>query len=66
MEFYGLFKQATTGPNKTKQPRRLKVVDRMKWEAWSKNGSMSKEKAMETYVEKLTKLLPTWNQKAKL
>ena len=66
LEFYGLFKQSTEGENKTKQPSRLKVVERMKWDAWKKNGKMGKEEAMRTYVEKLTKVMPTWNQSAKL
>ena len=38
----------------------------MKWEAWKKLGKMGKEEAMKTYVEKLTKMTPTWNQRAKL
>jgi diazepam-binding inhibitor (GABA receptor modulator, acyl-CoA-binding protein) len=66
LQFYGLFKQATSGENKTKAPNRLKVVERMKWEAWSKLGKMEKEEAMRKYVERLTKLMPAWNGSAKL
>ena len=66
LEFYGLFKQATEGENKTKQPGRLKMVERMKWDTWKKLGTMSKEEAMKTYVDKLAQIVPTWNQQAKL
>lgn len=66
LQFYALFKQSTEGENKTKQPSRLKVVERMKWDAWSKLGKMSKQKAMEEYIEKLTKMMPNWNTSAKL
>ena len=38
----------------------------MKWEAWRQCSKISKEKAMERYVQQLTQLIPTWNQKAKL
>lgn len=31
LRFYGLFKQASTGPCNESQPSRLKVVQRMKW-----------------------------------
>ena len=31
LEFYGLFKQGTDGPNNTKAPSRLNVVAKMKW-----------------------------------
>lgn len=31
LRFYGLFKQASTGPCNESAPSRLKVVQRMKW-----------------------------------
>jgi acyl-CoA-binding protein len=31
LKFYALYKQATSGPNKEKQPSRLNIVARMKW-----------------------------------
>jgi diazepam-binding inhibitor (GABA receptor modulator, acyl-CoA-binding protein) len=65
--FYAYFKQATNGPNNTKAPSRLKVVDRYKWDAWKKLGKMSKEDAMKKYVERLNTIAPDWkNEKAKL
>ena len=42
LKFYALFKQATTGPNNTKAPSRLKIVDRYKWDEWKKLGKMTK------------------------
>jgi acyl-CoA-binding protein len=56
----------TTGPNNTKAPGKLKIVEKYKWTAWQKLGKMSKEEAMKTYVEKLTKIAPNWNAKPKL
>jgi acyl-CoA-binding protein len=38
----------------------------MKWDAWKKLGKISKEDAMKTYIEKLTKINPKWNLKPKL
>lgn len=42
------------------------MVDRYKWDEWKKLGKMSKEEAMKTYVETLTKKTPNWNTKSKL
>ena len=50
LKFYAFFKQATTGPNKTKAPSKLKVVERYKWDQWKKLKNMSKEDAMKGYV----------------
>ncbi len=61
LQFYGMFKQATAGPNNTKAPSRRKIVERYKWDSWKKLGSISKEEAMKKYVEKLSKLDPKWD-----
>ena len=66
LKFYAFFKQATVGPNKTKAPSKLKVVERYKWDQWKKLKNMSKEDAMKGYVQELTKKVPNWNGKAKL
>ena len=42
LQFYALFKQITEGENKTRQPSKLKVVERDKWDAWKKLGRMTK------------------------
>ncbi len=54
---YAYFKQATEGPNETKKPAFYDIVNKYKWEAWKKLANMSKEKAMESYVEELKKVL---------
>lgn len=66
LKFYALYKQATTGPNTTKAPSRLKVVERFKWDEWKKLGKMTKEDAMKVYIETLNKKAPGWNTKPKL
>eukprot|EP01012_Entosiphon_sulcatum_P044963 TRINITY_DN59850_c0_g1_i1.p1 TRINITY_DN59850_c0_g1~~TRINITY_DN59850_c0_g1_i1.p1 ORF type:complete len:100 (-),score=18.74 TRINITY_DN59850_c0_g1_i1:1-273(-) len=53
LKFYAYFKQATEGPNKTKEPSRLNMVARMKWDAWKKLGNMPKEDAMKGYIAEL-------------
>eukprot|EP01114_Cavostelium_apophysatum_P014340 TRINITY_DN3692_c0_g1_i1.p1 TRINITY_DN3692_c0_g1~~TRINITY_DN3692_c0_g1_i1.p1 ORF type:complete len:121 (+),score=20.91 TRINITY_DN3692_c0_g1_i1:113-475(+) len=53
LDFYGLFKQATDGPNTTKKPSMLNVVAKAKWEAWTKLGKIGKEDAMRRYVQKV-------------
>ena len=58
LEFYGLYKQATVGDNTTPQPWAIKVEARAKWEAWTKCKGMSKEEAMQKYVEKLQAYVP--------
>ena len=57
LTFYGLYKQATEGPCSEPKPSFYQVVAGYKWKAWSSFGDMSKEKAMETYVEELKKVL---------
>lgn len=54
------------GPNDTKAPSKLKIVDRYKWDEWKKLGKMSKADAMKVYIETLNKKSPGWNAKPKL
>lgn len=56
LKFYGFFKQATEGPNRTKKPPFYDIVGRYKWDAWSKCGEMSKQDAMRSYIEELKKV----------
>lgn len=51
LKFYGLYKQATDGKNNVAKPGFWDVVGRAKWEAWNKHGDMSKEDAMNQYVD---------------
>lgn len=53
LKFYGLFKQATEGPNNVGKPAFWDVVGKYKWEAWKELGQLSKEAAMTKYIESL-------------
>lgn len=56
LRFYSLFKQATDGPNRTPQPSFYQVVARYKWDAWKQLANMSKEEAMQLYINELKKV----------
>ena len=51
LKMYGLYKQATKGPNNTKEPSMLKPVAKYKWKAWKQCSSLSREEATRAYVE---------------
>uniref|UniRef100_A0A1A9ZFA7 ACB domain-containing protein n=1 Tax=Glossina pallidipes TaxID=7398 RepID=A0A1A9ZFA7_GLOPL len=59
LKFYGLYKQATEGPCNQNKPKIWDVVGRTKWEAWNKNRHLSKEEAMEKYVQDLQEIIET-------
>jgi acyl-CoA-binding protein len=56
LRFYSYFKQATEGPCVVSRPPFWEVVKKMKWEAWNRLGNMSREEAMNNYVEELKKV----------
>jgi acyl-CoA-binding protein len=60
LKFYGLYKQATDGPCNEKEPSRLQVVKRMKWQAWKELGKMTKEEARKAYIVQLEGVAPSW------
>jgi acyl-CoA-binding protein len=60
LQLYGLFKQATKGKCNTEKPWASDFRGRAKWEAWSKNGTMSKEDAGKAYVSLVDRLAPGW------
>jgi acyl-CoA-binding protein len=62
---YGLYKQATVGPNTTPQPRRTDLMGTYKWKAWKACGDMSKDEAQRKYLEALRKIAPP-SMKSKL
>jgi len=62
LKFYGLYKQATDGPCKEKDPGRLQIVKRMKWIAWTEVNKMSKEEARKQYIAQLEKVAPKWRE----
>lgn len=51
LSLYALFKQAEEGPVKGDRPGMLDFVNRAKYDAWAKLGSMSQEEAKQKYVE---------------
>ncbi|KAL0431512.1 UNVERIFIED_CONTAM: protein CONSERVED IN THE GREEN LINEAGE AND DIATOMS 27, chloroplastic [Sesamum radiatum] len=60
LQLYGLQKVALEGPCHGSQPMALKHSARSKWNAWQKLGNMSRETAMEKYIEVLSKAVPNW------
>ncbi|XP_064556904.1 acyl-CoA-binding domain-containing protein 5 [Drosophila montana] len=59
LKFYGLFKQASEGNCSPKKPPFWDVVGRAKWDAWNSNRNLSKEQAMQRYVESLQEIIET-------
>ncbi|KAG6409247.1 hypothetical protein SASPL_132281 [Salvia splendens] len=60
MQLYGLHKIALEGPCLESQPMALMVSARTKWNAWQGLGSMSRELAMEQYIQVLSENIPEW------
>lgn len=59
LTFYAYFKQGTQGPCRQSKPGFWDVVGRAKWDAWSALGDMSRERAMQLYVDELKKIIET-------
>lgn len=57
LKFYSLFKQAKEGCNKAPKPPFYDVVARYKWDSWTKLGDMTKEEAMQNYVNELKQIV---------
>lgn len=60
LHLYGLYKQATVGPNTTPKPNFWNVSAKQKWEAWAAQGTKSKETAMEEYIGVVTQIDSSW------
>ncbi|NOZ95381.1 MAG: acyl-CoA-binding protein [Acidobacteria bacterium] len=56
LELYALYKQATAGDVPGKRPGMFDPVGRAKFDAWSGKAGMSREEAMESYVELVDRL----------
>ncbi|HKK56487.1 acyl-CoA-binding protein [Marinobacter sp.] len=56
LEFYGLYKQATSGDVTGKRPGMMDFVNRAKYDAWEKLKGTSSEEAMQLYIDKLNQL----------
>jgi len=53
LEFYALYKQGTEGDVSGKRPGMMDFVSRAKYDAWEKCKGMSKDDAMQKYIDKL-------------
>ena len=56
---YAHFKQVTEGDNNGKRPGMMDLVGRAKFDAWDKLKGLSKDGAMQKYVDKVAGLLKT-------
>ncbi len=57
LELYGLFKQGTEGDVSGKRPGMLDLKGRAKYDAWAARKGMTRDKAMEQYIELVDRLL---------
>jgi len=62
LRFYSYFKQATLGPCTQKKPPFWDVIGRAKYDSYKRLGNMSKERAMDLYVDELKKIIETMSQ----
>jgi len=56
LEFYALYKQAACGDVSGRRPGMLDFIARAKYDAWASLRGMSKEEAMQRYVDRLQAL----------
>jgi len=66
LHVYSLFKQATVGDVNIAQPWAVQFEARAKWDAWNALKGMSKEAAMQQYIDLLSKGDPNWEAHAAL
>ncbi len=57
LELYANFKQATAGDVSGSRPGMMDFKGRAKFDAWTKKKGASKDKAMETYVATVDRLM---------
>lgn len=53
LEMYALFKQATVGDVQGKKPGMMDIVGKAKYSAWTKIIGITKEDAMQSYIDKV-------------
>ena len=56
LSLYGFYKQATSGKCNISKPQGIDMVQQAKWEKWNSLGEMTKEAAMENYIQIVKKL----------
>lgn len=57
LDLYALFKQATDGDNNTGKPGMFDMKGQFKWKAWKDKSGMSKDAAMQAYINLVDKML---------
>lgn len=62
LQFYGLYKQATVGKCNTAKPGLFALQAKAKWNAWNELQDMTKEEAMQKYVDSMREQRPDWQQ----
>jgi acyl-CoA-binding protein len=55
LDLYALYKQATTGNATGDRPGMLDIKGRAKYDAWAKRKGMTKDAAMQGYIDLVTK-----------
>jgi diazepam-binding inhibitor (GABA receptor modulating acyl-CoA-binding protein) len=55
LDLYALYKQATTGNVAGDRPGMLDIKGRAKYDAWAKRKGMTKDAAMQAYIDLVTK-----------
>ncbi|XP_062580236.1 acyl-CoA-binding domain-containing protein 5-like [Saccostrea cucullata] len=63
LSFYSYYKQATEGKCSRPKPWTWDIVNKKKWDAWTKLGDMPREEAMVKYVEELKKTIKHFTEK---
>jgi len=56
LQLYGLYKQATEGDVTEDKPGFSDLVGRAKWDAWNKLQGLTREEAMQQYIDLVTSL----------
>ena len=56
LSLYGFYKQATSGKCNISKPQGINMVQQAKWQQWNNLGEMTKEEAMENYIQIVKKL----------
>ncbi len=56
LRIYALFKQATSGNADGKRPGMTDMVGRAKWDAWKMQEGLSKDQAMQQYIDLISEL----------
>jgi len=59
LNLYALFKQATDGDNTTSKPGMFDIKGQFKWKTWNEKKGMTKDEAMQKYIDLVSHLLDT-------